>query len=97
MVRLDNLRLCPCRTRPLLGLIRTAPEQRDMRRLEQIADQLALLWQMLEGQLARNIYVAGQGFTIADICVGAYARRWFGYEDFTRPSLRHTLQSGSIV
>ena len=34
-------------------------------------------------------FIEGDDFTIADIALGAYARRWFGVEGITRPSQPH--------
>jgi glutathione S-transferase len=34
-------------------------------------------------------FIEGDDFTIADIALGAYARRWFGVEGITKPALPH--------
>ena len=40
-------------------------------------------------QLATRRYFEGDGFTLADIALGAYARRWFGVEGVHKPKLAH--------
>ena len=58
------------------GLIRTAPEKRDLAAIEAARVATALLWQRLDARLAARPYVAGDAFTMGDIPVGAMAYRW---------------------
>ena len=67
------------------GLVRTPPEQRDMAALQKAADAEAVVWRVAEAQLDNHRYIEGEQFTIADIALGAFARRWFGVEGVTRP------------
>jgi len=69
------------------GLVRTPPAERDMVALQQAADAAAEVWKMLDRQLATHRYVEGEVFTLADIALGAYARRWFGVEGIVKPDL----------
>jgi glutathione S-transferase len=69
------------------GLIRTPPEQRDMAELQKGADAAAALWRILDEQLAGRTYVEGEVFTLADIALGTFARRWFGLEGIDKPEL----------
>ena len=69
------------------GLVRTPPGQRDMAALQKGADAAAALWRILDEQLATRTYVEGDVFTLADIALGAYARRWFGVEGIEKPDL----------
>jgi glutathione S-transferase len=69
------------------GLIRTPPEQRDMAELQKGADAAAALWRILDEQLAARTYVEGEIFTLADIALGTFARRWFGLEGIDKPEL----------
>jgi glutathione S-transferase len=75
--------------RPLFwGLVRTPPPERDMVALQKAADAAAAeVWKMLDRQLATRRYVEGDVFTLADIALGAYARRWFGVEGIVKPDL----------
>ena len=44
-----------------------------------------MVWRVVEAQLASRRFIAGEQFTIADVAVGAFARRWFGVEGVTKP------------
>ncbi|MGJ4996423.1 glutathione S-transferase family protein [Bradyrhizobium sp. HKCCYLR20261] len=74
--------------RPLFwGLVRTPPEQRDMAALQKAADEAAVMWRMLDAHLATRTCIEAESFTLADIALGAYARRWFGVEGVVKPDL----------
>lgn len=74
--------------RPLFwGLVRTPPAQRDMVALQKSADEAAAMWRILDGHLATRTYVEAEKFTLADIALGAFARRWFGVEGVVKPEL----------
>jgi glutathione S-transferase len=76
--------------RPLFwGLVRTPPAERDMRAMQQAADAAAVLWQIVDRQLASGVYMEGDGFSLADVAIGTYARRWLGVEGIARPALPH--------
>lgn len=76
--------------RPLFwGLVRTPPAERDMALIDKAADECAELWRIVDRQLATRRFVEGDDFTLADIALGAYARRWFGVDGITRPTLSH--------
>ena len=51
------------------------------------ADTEAVVWRIAEAQLATRRFIEGDQFTIADIALGAYARRWFGVEGIAKPKL----------
>ena len=40
---------------------------------------------MVEAQLKDRRFIEGDHFTIADIALGAFARRWFGVEGVIKP------------
>ncbi|MGJ4881557.1 MULTISPECIES: glutathione S-transferase family protein [unclassified Bradyrhizobium] len=74
--------------RPLFwGLVRTPPEQRDMAALQKAADDAAAMWRILDAHLTTRSHVEAEHFTLADIALGAYARRWFGVEGVVKPEL----------
>lgn len=76
--------------RPLFwGLVRTPPAERDFPAMQQAADAAAVQWRIVENQLATSRYMEGDRFSLADIAIGAYARRWLGVEGVTRPDLPH--------
>jgi len=64
--------------RPLLvQLVRTAEEQRDRRLIESHLEQSLLALTLLERELAKRSYLAGESFTFGDIPVGSALQRWF--------------------
>jgi glutathione S-transferase len=70
------------------ALVRTPPEQRDMPAIQKAADAEAVQWRIIDAQLATQSFLEGE-FTLADIAIGAYARRWFGVEGVSKPVLPH--------
>jgi glutathione S-transferase len=84
--------------RPLFwGLVRTAPADRDMAAIEQAADDNSALWRIIDTQLSRQTYLEGDAFTLADLAIGCYARRWFGVEGITRPALPHLARWYDVI
>jgi glutathione S-transferase len=71
------------------ALVRTPVEKRDMVQIQQDADAEAEVWTIADAQLATRRYIEGDEFSIADIALGAYARRWLGVAGITRPALAH--------
>jgi len=69
------------------ALVRTPPDKRDMVAIQKDADAEAVVWRVVEAQLATRRFIEGDQFTIADIALGAYARRWLGVEGVTKPDL----------
>lgn len=74
--------------RPLFwGLVRTPHAQRDMAALQKAADDNGRLWAMIDSQLSGRHYLEGDSFSLADLVVGCYARRWLGVDGIARPEL----------
>ena len=71
------------------ALVRTPLEQRDMAAIQKDAEAEAAQWRIIDAQLATRRFVEGDEFTLADIALGAYARRWFGVEGISKPKLAH--------
>jgi glutathione S-transferase len=71
------------------ALVRTPVGQRDMVAIQKDADAEAEVWKIADAQLSTRRFIEGDDFTIADIALGAYARRWFGVEGVTKPKLAH--------
>ncbi len=69
-----------------IGLVRTPAEKRDMAGIGAAKDELARYWGMLDTQLARHAFAAGDAFTLADIALGVHVHRWFSF-DFARPEM----------
>ncbi len=68
------------------GLIRTAPEDRDLDAMDKAVKQAARLWDMVDAHLANADYITGDAPTIGDIPLGCSVNRWYGL-DVDRPSL----------
>jgi glutathione S-transferase len=68
------------------ALVRTPPEQRDMKAIQKDADAEAVQWRIVDDCLELGDFLEGD-FSLADIAVGAYARRWFGVEGVEKPVL----------
>jgi glutathione S-transferase len=71
------------------GIVRTPPEKRDMAVVQRDADAAAEVWRIAEHHLSTRRYIEGDAFSLADIAMGAYARRWLGVEGITRPKQPH--------
>jgi glutathione S-transferase len=69
------------------GLVRTPVEERDMVALQKDADAAAVQWRIIDAQLATRHFIEGDDFTLADLALGTYARRWFGVEGVSKPAL----------
>jgi glutathione S-transferase len=69
------------------ALVRTPREKRDMAAIQRDVDAEAVVWRIPEALLATRRYIEGAEFTIADIALGAFARRWFGVEGVSKPKL----------
>ncbi len=71
------------------ALVRTPVAQRDMVAIQKDVDAEAVQWRIIDAQLSTRRFIEGDDFTIADIALGAYARRWFGVEGVAKPRLAH--------
>jgi glutathione S-transferase len=69
------------------ALVRTPPEKRNMVAIQSDVDAEATVWRIVEAQVATRRFIEGDQFTIADIALGAFARRWFGVEGVSKPKL----------
>ena len=71
------------------ALIRTPAESRDMGAIQKDADAAAAEWRIIDAELATRSFIVTDHLTLADIALGAYARRWFGVEGIDKPRLPH--------
>jgi glutathione S-transferase len=69
------------------ALVRTPVAQRDMAAIQKDADAATEVWRIVDSRLATRRFLEGDQFTLADIAVGAFARRWLGVEGIIRPEL----------
>jgi glutathione S-transferase len=74
--------LSPAERNLFWGLVRTAPDKRDMGAVTAAMKAAATCWAMVDSHIARHggPYLDGAQMTIADVVLGCYARRWFGDE-----------------
>jgi glutathione S-transferase len=70
------------------GLVRTPVEQRDMPAIQKAAHAEAAQWRIVDAHLTTRNFLESE-FSLADIAIGAYARRWFGVEGIDKPALPH--------
>jgi glutathione S-transferase len=70
------------------ALVRTPPEKRDMAAIQKDADTEAVQWRIVDAHLASRDFMEDE-FSLADIAIGAYARRWLGVEGIVRPEMEH--------
>ena len=70
------------------ALIRTPEEKRDRVAIENARQKSIKAWQILNGHLEKNHYLAGAAFTIGDMPAGVWAYRWFNLP-IVRPDLKH--------
>ncbi len=68
------------------ALVRTPPEKRDMAAIQRDADAATPVWRIADHHLATRRFIEGDDFTIADIAIGCFARRWLGVEGVSKPS-----------
>ncbi|SAK46881.1 glutathione S-transferase-like protein [Caballeronia catudaia] len=69
------------------GYIRTSAAERDMAQLAAAASEVEKLWRVVDAHLEGRDYLEGGTFTLADLVIAAYARRWFGIAELARPAL----------
>jgi glutathione S-transferase len=67
------------------GMVRTPPEKRNMGELQAAADQVGQLWLMLDAHLRGRTFVEGDTFTLADIVMAVYCRRFLELDGIKRP------------
>lgn len=72
----ENTTLWPA-LRPLfLGLVRTDPDKRDPRALDEAGRRTAEALRVVESQLGTRTFLAGDTFTMADLPLGCAIWRW---------------------
>jgi len=79
--------LAPAERPVFMALVRTPPEDRDMIALAANLKTLVARWKIVDAHLQGRFHMEGDRFTIADIVLGAFAKRWFGVEGIERPAM----------
>lgn len=80
--------LTPRMTTLHFGYYRTPPEQRNQAALDAAFEESSKNWMIVDHHLDGSRYLAGDEFSLADICVGIFAHRWLVYP-VKRPSSPH--------
>jgi glutathione S-transferase len=78
--------LAPAFRDAVVGLIRTAPEQRDQAKIEASVRATAEVLPLLDAHLGDHEFVAGPSLTMGDISLGSSIYRWLEL-DIERPDL----------
>jgi glutathione S-transferase len=79
--------LQPAERPVFVSLVRTSPDQRDMAALAAHLAKLVERWKLVDDHLQGRFHLESDNFTIADIVVGAFAKRWFGLDGIERPPM----------
>jgi glutathione S-transferase len=69
------------------GIIRTPEGERDIEKIAADVAKVAEVWKVLDAHLEGRRFIEGEWFTIADIVLGAFAKRWFGLPGIVRPRM----------
>lgn len=69
-------------------MVRAAPEERDMARIEENVSTCSRLLGIVDKALADQPYLSGEAFGAADIPLGCFAYGWYGMA-IERPDLPH--------
>jgi glutathione S-transferase len=80
--------LAPAIFQVFWGLIRTPPVERNNEAIAAATVRLTELWQLLDHELSRRNYAAGDQLTLADIAFGSSIHRWFALP-IERPNFVH--------
>jgi glutathione S-transferase len=79
--------LAPAERPVFQTLVRTPPAERDAAKLAADFAAAGKLWKLVDTYLQGRFFLEGDKFTLADLVIGAFARRWFGLEGVERPPL----------
>lgn len=79
--------LGPAERTLFVAVVRTAPDQRDLEAVHADLRGVAVHWSTLDKYLSGKRWVEGRDFSLADLVLGTFARRWFGLEGIERPLL----------
>jgi len=85
----DNNELIPGQHALVMQLVRLPPERRDPAETERARQEQIACFRVLDGQLGRTRFLAGERFTMGDIPAGIHMRRWdlFGLDRPEMPNL----------
>ncbi|QCP53922.1 glutathione S-transferase family protein [Trinickia violacea] len=79
--------LQPAERPVFLSAVRTPAAERNLVQFEADLMTVATRWKLLDDHLSGRFFLESDKFTIADIVLGAFAKRWFGLAGVERPSM----------
>lgn len=69
--------IAPIMTPLFWGLIRTPPEQRNAKVIDEARGKMAELAAILDTQLAGKLFIAGETLSMGDVPLGCFIHRWY--------------------
>jgi glutathione S-transferase len=79
--------LQPAERPVFLSVVRTPAAERNLVQFEADLKTVTARWKLLDDHLSGRFFLESDKFTIADIVLGAFAKRWFGLAGVERPSM----------
>jgi len=80
----DNNHLMDGQHTLVMQLVRLPAQARDDRELKRACDELIAAFRIIDDELGRSRFIAGDHFSMGDIPIGVHAHRWYLY-DIERP------------
>ena len=82
----DNNQLMPGQHVLVMQLVRLGKERRDVTAIEQARTEQIAALRIIDAELGRTRYIAGDRFSMGDVPLGIHVHRWLLY-DIERPSM----------
>ncbi|HEY1608132.1 MAG TPA: glutathione S-transferase family protein [Paraburkholderia sp.] len=79
--------LVPAERPVFQAAVRTPPEKRDLAKLAADVKSVTECWKLLDRHLQGRFFLEAERFSLADIVIGTFAKRWFGIDGIERPPL----------
>ncbi|TKC92462.1 glutathione S-transferase family protein [Trinickia terrae] len=79
--------LQPAERPVFMSVVRTSAAERNLAQFEADLKTVTARWKLLDDHLSGRFFLESDKFTIADIVLGAFAKRWFGLQGVERPSM----------
>jgi len=70
----------------VMQLVRLPAQERDDRELKRACGDLIAAFRIIDAELGRSRFIAGDHFSMGDIPIGVHAHRWHLY-DIERPAM----------
>jgi glutathione S-transferase len=76
----DNTELMRGQHTLAMQLVRLPPAQRDLLQIETARKELIAAFGIIDAELGRRRFIAGEHFSMGDIPIGVHAHRWYLYD-----------------